>query len=152
MSIYLVQHGKSLSKEEDPNRPLSDIGIQEVKDIAKKLNEYDISLNEIFHSNKLRAKQTAEIFQQFLNPPSGIVEISGINPKDDVHSFAKNLSKTMDIMYVGHLPFMVRLVSFLITGDESKKVIVFQNAGIVTLRYIDEEGWVIVGTLFPKAV
>jgi phosphohistidine phosphatase len=44
LTIYLVQHGKSVSKEEDPDRPLSDIGNEEVKKIASGLKEYNISI------------------------------------------------------------------------------------------------------------
>ena len=87
------------------------------------------------------------------NPPSGIKEIPGLNPKDDVRSFTKNLSKVNNVMYVGHLPFMEKLVSLLVTGDENKKVIAFQNAGIIKLQYLEEEKhWVIAGALLPRAV
>ncbi len=35
MKLYLVQHGKALSKEADPQRPLSEEGIREVKKMAE---------------------------------------------------------------------------------------------------------------------
>ena len=91
MTIYLVQHGKSVPKEEDPDRPLSNIGVQEVEEIALRLKAYNICLKSIHHTNKLRAVQTAEILQKYLNTPQGIIEIKGMNPNDNVRLFAKNI-------------------------------------------------------------
>ena len=153
MTIYLVQHGKSVSKEEDPDRPLSDIGSEEVEKIASGLKEYNISVNSIFHSNKLRAVQTAEILQKYLNALQGTNVMAGMNPNDDIRMFAANIDKVEDVMYVGHLPFMEKLVSFLTTGDDSKGIFKFQNAGVVKLQYFDEEeSWFITGTLLPRPV
>ena len=153
MTIYLVQHGKSVPKEEDPDRPLSDIGAEEVEKIASGLKEYNISVNSILHSNKLRAVQTAEILQKYLNALQGTNVMAGMNPNDDIRMFAANIDKVEDVMYVGHLPFMEKLVSFLTTGDDSKGIFKFQNAGVVKLQYFDEEeSWFITGTLLPRPV
>jgi phosphohistidine phosphatase len=153
MTIYLVQHGISVPKEEDPDRPLSDIGAEEVEKIASGLKEYNIRLNSIFHSNKLRAVQTAEILQRYLNASQGTKKITGMNPIDDVRLFATNIDKVEDAMYVGHLPFMEKLISFLTTGDDSKGIFKFQKAGVVKLQYFDEEeSWFITGTLLPRPV
>ena len=153
LTIYLVQHGKSVSKEEDPDRPLSDIGAEEVKKIAIQLKEYNPRLNSIYQTNKLRAVQTAEILQRYLNASQGTKEITGMNPNDDVQLFAAKIDKVKDAMYVGHLPFMEKLVSFLTTGDDSKGIVKFQNAGVVKLQYFDEkDSWFITGTLLPRPV
>jgi len=54
-------------------------------------------------------------------------------------------------MLVGHLPFMERLASFLITGSADKPVIRFQNSGIVCLEKETDAGhWTIRWTLFPR--
>ena len=153
MTIYLVQHGKSVPKEEDSDRPLSTIGVQEVKEIAIRLKEYNISLKSIHHTNKLRAVQTAEILQKYLNTPQGIIETKGMNPNDNVRLFAKDIYRIDHAMYVGHLPFMEKLVSYLVTGDDGKTVFKFQNAGIVKLRFSDEEKyWYISGALLPQPI
>ena len=121
MSIYIVQHGKSLSKEVDPKRRLSEEGKSEVKRISEVAKGYHINVSEIKHSGKQRARETAEIFGEALNPTNGVGEISGINPMDDIAPFAEQVNSQHNIMYVGHLPFMERLVSFLITGDMNIK-------------------------------
>ena len=42
-----------------------------------------IKIAEILHSEKLRAKETAEILTRFLSPARGVREISGLSPEDD---------------------------------------------------------------------
>jgi phosphohistidine phosphatase len=150
MSVYLVQHGKSLPKEEDPEKGLSEKGIKDVKRIAKVGKESGISVSCIKHSGKKRARQTAEIFSSALNPEGGVQEVSGLNPVDDVRTFSSNLRSKENVMYVGHLPFMERLSSYLICGDEDNPVFKFQNGGIVCIDKDEDSGkWVIQWTFMP---
>ena len=152
MAVYLVQHGLSLPKDEDPERGLSEAGIADVKRIAAVAKGYEVPVASIFHSGKKRARQTAEIFASALNPGSGVTEMTGLSPMDDVQVFSKNLSPQDkdNRMFVGHLPFMEKLTAFLITRDEKRPVFQFQNGGIVCLgQYGDQGGWVIKWTLMP---
>jgi len=132
MALYLVQHGKSKSKEEDPEQGLTNNGVSETEKMAELAKENEVTVECIKHSGKKRARQTAEIFASALNPSDGIQEIVGMNPLDDVGPFAKDLFKA-DIMLVGHLPFMEKLTSYLILGETEESVIKFQNSGIVCL-------------------
>ena len=150
MAVYLVQHGLSLPKDEDPERGLSKAGIADVKRIAAVAKGYEVPVASIFHSGKKRARQTAEILASALNPEGGVAEMIGLNPMDDVQVFSKNLSPQDNRMFVGHLPFMEKLTAFLITQDENRLVFQFQNGGIVCLdQYGDQGGWVIKWTLMP---
>ena len=150
MAVYLVQHGLSLPKDEDPERGLSEAGVADVKRIAAVAKGYEVPVATIFHSGKKRARQTAEILASALNPGSGVAETIGLNPMDDVQAFSKSLSPRNNPMFVGHLPFMEKLTAFLITRDEKQPVFQFQNGGIVCLdQYGDQGGWVIKWTLMP---
>ena len=150
MAVYLVQHGVSLPKDQDPERGLSEAGIADVKRIAEVAKGYEIPVSSIFHSGKKRARQTAEIFASALKPGRGVAEMAGLNPMDDVQAFSKNLSFQENHMFVGHLPFMEKLTAFLITGNVNRPVFQFQNGGIVCLdQYGDQGGWVIKWTLMP---
>ena len=151
MSVLLVQHGKSLPKEQDPERGLSREGIHDVERIAEVAKGYGVHLASISHSGKKRAQQTAEIFASELKPEGGVYEKRGLKPLDDVKTFAGGLKSQDNIMIVGHLPFMERLTSFLITGDVERPVFRFQNGGIVCLDEDPEaKGWVIKWTLMPE--
>ena len=151
MSVLLVQHGKSLPREQDPDRGLSREGIHDVERIAEVARGYGVNPVSISHSGKKRAKQTAEIFASALSPEGGLHEKKGLKPLDDVKIFAESLKGQDNIMIVGHLPFMGRLTSFLITGDVERPVFRFQNGGIVCLDEDPEvRGWVIKWTLMPE--
>jgi phosphohistidine phosphatase len=131
MALYLIQHGKSLSKDQDPDQGLSAEGIAETERIARQAKGDGVAVSQIRHSVKPRARQTAEIFAGALNPKQGIREVSGIKPLDDVAAYAANIDPAENIMLVGHLPFMERMAAFLITGSLDKPVFKFQNSGIV---------------------
>ena len=150
MALYLVQHGKSLSKELDPELGLSGEGISDVEQVAANAARQNVLVSHIVHSGKKRALQTAEIYARALQPGKGVSEIDGLAPLDDVSLFAAAVNPADNLMAVGHLPFMERLVSYLVTGAMDKPVIKFQNGGIVCLDIDPDTGaWVIKWALYP---
>lgn len=78
MKIYLVQHGDSLDKDIDPERPLSDQGQKDIQLLSNFLSPLKIEVSCVYHSGKLRAQQTAEslsghIFSKMaLSPGQGL--------------------------------------------------------------------------------
>jgi phosphohistidine phosphatase len=151
MALYLVQHGQSLPKEIDPERSLSDEGKSTVDRIAKVAADYGVHVSLIKHSGKARARQTAEIMASHLHPERGLQESEGLNPNDDVGSVAEVISGDENMMLVGHLPFMEKIVSYLVAGSSDKRVFKFQNGGIVCLdRDPEENSWHIKWTLMPQ--
>mgnify|MGYP003835639693 CR=1 FL=1 len=151
MPLYLVQHGQSRPKTDDPEQGLSEEGIATVKRIAGVARGYRVHVNRIFHSGKKRARQTAELLEKDLSPSGGIEERAGLHPLDDVSEIAATLQSSDHDMLVGHLPFMERLVSFLITGGVDTLVFRFQNGGIVCLDQDNETGkWFIKWALMPS--
>ncbi len=151
MALFLVQHGKSLPKEEDPDRGLSRLGIEETRAMAEMAAEQNVQVSRIIHSGKKRALQTAEIFMKILEPEVGIAKGPGLAPLDDVTTFDSTVGIDENIMVVGHLPFMERLVSYLVAGSPEILVAKFQNSGIVCLdTESDSQSFFIRWTLFPR--
>ena len=151
MALFLVQHGKSSPKDVDPDQGLTKEGISEVERIAEVARGYHVNVSQIRHSGKTRARQTAEIFASVLNPPQGIRASSGLNPMDDVTEISQIIENTDNIMWVGHLPFMARMTSYLITGSTETPVFKFQNGGILCLdQDPDTLSWVIKWSLMPQ--
>ena len=152
MNIYLVQHGNPVPKEEDPDRPLSAQGRIDVEKMASFLKRSGVRIEEVFHSKKTRARQTAELIAAILNPGITPMEKRGLSPMDDVQVIAEELEQSeQDLMLVGHLPHLARLSSFLITGGEDKPVIRFQQGGVVCLKRDQEyKGWTIAWVLIPE--
>ncbi len=151
MALYLVQHGKSLPKDVDPDQGLSADGVAETRRIAGVAADYGIKVTRIRHSGKTRARQTAEIFTAALNPADGVEETGGLKPLDDVTVVAAGIDPDASVMLVGHLPFMERITGYLVTGSTETSVFRFQNSGIVCLdKDLQTDSWVIVWTLMPK--
>jgi len=151
MPLYLVRHGEARSEADDPDRSLTETGKATAHAMAKVAAAFNIPVSQIFHSGKTRARQTAEIFSKYLKPSSGVTRIKGINPNDDVTIIAPELDPALNTMFVGHLPFMERLVSYLIIGSPDKTIIKFQAVGIVCLDRIEKNGsWHIKWALMPK--
>ncbi len=133
MALYLVQHGLSLPKDVDPEKGLSTEGMESVQRIAEVGRSYGIPVTRIVHSGKKRARQTADILAAVLSPDTGVATVTGINPLDDVAVFAQQVDFAANTMVVGHLPFLERLTSFLITGRQEPVVFKIQNGGILCL-------------------
>jgi phosphohistidine phosphatase len=151
MALYLVQHGKSLPKDQDEEQGLSHEGAADVERIAGVAKHYGVRVCSIQHSGKKRAQQTADILAVALRPDKGVHVRRGIDPLDDVTPVAGDLHRADDLMLVGHLPFMERLTAFLITGTVERLVFKFQNGGIVCLDMDPEERfWFIKWTLMPR--
>lgn len=150
MSLFLVQHGKSLPKEIDPEKGLSLEGRNEVEWIATLAAEHGVTASAIRHSGKKRARETAQIYAKRLNPERGVSEMEGLAPLDDVSKLS--LISQENLMLVGHLPFMEKFTSYLITGSFNRPpVLKYQNGGIVCLEKNPEtDSWFIKWTLFPR--
>lgn len=138
MAVYLVQHGKSLPKNEDPDKGLSVEGKVETERIAEVARGYAVKVSRIVHSGKKRARQTADIYAAALSPENGIGTRSDMNPLDDVRAFSAHVPLDQGIMLVGHLPFMERLIGFLVCGNPDQLVFKLQNSGIVCLDRIPQ--------------
>lgn len=148
MTLYLVQHGHSLAKEIDPNQGLSEAGREQIVQVANLASNAGITISTIYHSRKLRALQTAKLFSEYLKTDR-IEEIDGLSPLDNVKTFADHFHFANRSMIVGHLPFLGRLSAYLITGNEDKSVIKFQNAGIVCLDQDKTKHWFIKCSIMP---
>jgi phosphohistidine phosphatase len=99
-----------------------------------------IKVDQIRHSGKLRAEQTAMIFAKKLDPPKDVIAVKGLNPNDDVTQVAASLHGEQEsIMLIGHLPHLSRLVGMLVTGNPDSVVVRFRNAGIVCLSQQEEK-------------
>ena len=150
MTLYLVQHGQNLPKDVDPDQGLSRAGVTETERIAGVAKGYQVNVGRIMHSVKTRARKTADVFASALNPTGGVKEVEGLKPMDDVAAFAATINPDTNTMLVGHLPFMERMTSYLVTGSVDQPVFKFQNSGIVCLDQDPEtKSWIIIWTLMP---
>ena len=153
MKLYLAQHGKALSKEEDPERPLSELGRRDVQAIAALAEEAGVQVARVWHSGKLRAEQTAAILAKAMLPGGKLEPIGGINPNDPVDEFISDADVWQeDTLVVGHLPFMSRLVSLLLISDQQHELVRYSPGSVACLERSAEQQWVLLWMLRPDAV
>lgn len=151
MKLYLVQHGEACAKDVDPERPLTDQGNADIDRLAFFLKQAGIRVEQVIHSGKLRAAQTAELLAMAIAP--GVEpESSGIiNPNDDPRAFDwQSDSWDRDTLVVGHLPFMAKLVSHLVIEDENRYIAAFQPGSVVCLQRTDTAHWQIAWMIRPE--
>ena len=91
MEVYLVQHGEAQPKSVDPARPLTERGRQDAQRVATFAARLGLEVEQIRHSGKTRAEQTAVAFGEALSPPGGVVKVAGLAPKDAVQPVADAL-------------------------------------------------------------
>lgn len=151
MKVYLVQHAEPKPKDEDPERPLSEKGEDDLKKMTSFLKGKNLKVGKIMHSGKLRARQTAEILSEAIES-GGVEEAEGLKAKDDPGIWGDKLrSETEDIMLVGHLPHMGKLAGLLVAGDPERSVISFQMGGVVCLtNENEEESWSVQWMVTPQ--
>lgn len=151
MRLYLIQHGEAKTEEEDPSRPLTDKGKREVEKVARAVRRLGVNPLIIFYSGKLRAEQTAKIMANTLGTSKEPEATLGLKPNDDVKVWAsKILGYRDDIMVIGHLPFMDRLSSLLLCGDDNIGIVQFRYGAIVCLEHGESGSWTLQWILTPE--
>ena len=151
MFLYLVQHADAKREEQDPTRPLSKKGLQDINRVASYVSNLNIRVYKIFHSNKLRAKQTAEVLSENIKPIKGVSEVEGLAPLDNPDIWAERLKDIPDdVILVGHLPHLAKLASLLLCGNTDKNVVGFKMGGIVCLKKDDAGVWSFEWMLTPE--
>ena len=151
MRIYLVQHGQAKSEDIDPDRHLTEKGIADVKKMSNFLKAAGLRVDVIWHSGKARAVQTADILAQGVAAAQGVTQHRGLSPNDDVRPIRDELMQSgVDVMIVGHLPFLSKLASLLITGNDSANVVAFQQGGAVCLEQTEDKKWQVRWMVIPE--
>ncbi len=145
MEVYLVQHGEANSDEE---RALSEKGKGEVRRVADALAKAGVKPAYIMHSNKLRAKQTAEVFASAMDPTGGVREMLGLAPTDNPKMAKQFLESAREpVMIVGHLPHLSKLASLLLGAPEDSELVKLRMGGVFC--FVREERWKVKWILTP---
>jgi phosphohistidine phosphatase len=142
MNLYLIQHAQAFPKEQYADRPLTEEGYWQAQQTAEFLRRLNVSVRAVWHSGKTRALQTAKLFHAALKEPAPLLKHDGLSPEDDPEPIAEQIEKTgIDLMIVGHLPFLSRLAGLLLCGSPETEPIVFDKACIVCLQRSENGLW-----------
>jgi phosphohistidine phosphatase len=150
MQLYFLRHGEADWpdwKKSDDERPLTDFGKKEMRDVAKFLVRLNVRLNLIVTSPLPRASQTAEIAADYLKAKLRKDELlaPGFGMSELRTVVKRHNAKTL--MLVGHEPDFTMVISGL-TGASLK----LSKAGIalVDVDAESEQGKLL--WLFPPKI
>src|SRR5579872_1364037 len=139
MHLLLVHHGDAVGPEVDPRRPLSEHGRSAVERLAGSVAARGVKPAVIWHSGKLRAKQTAEAFYRACNPFADFSATRDLQPDDRPEWLRDRLrGENRDMLVAGHFYHLPRLRALLAGGSEDD----FPKHGAVALASDDQgETW-----------
>jgi len=142
VQLFLAHHGEAVGPEEDTRRPLSLLGRDAVERLAAKAAARGARPVVVWHSGKLRAKQTAEAYWRACNALAEFSATRDLQPDDNPDWIRDRLiGETRDILIAGHYPHLPRLLSLLV-DRRSEHGVTFPPNGIVALSSDDAgETW-----------
>lgn len=106
--------------------------------LAQKAAERGAKPEIIWHSGKLRAKQTAEAYWKRCNPLAAFSAARGLQPTDPTNWIVDAITgETKHIMLAGHFPHLPRLLGRLTTGDPNALPGEFPLNGVVALESVE---------------
>lgn len=138
MRLLLVHHGDAVGPDIDPRRPLSSQGRAAVERAAAETALRGARPALVWHSGKLRARQTAEAFWRACNPLAELSATRDLQPGDPPAWMGDRLrGETRDILIAGHFPHLARLLELLLgTGELGERA--FPLHGVVALETGDD--------------
>ena len=133
--LYIAHHGDAVGPQENPMRPLSATGQQQVTDLAAEAAGRGVRPRVIWHSGKLRARQTAEAYWRACNPLAQVTAARGLLPGDPPAWIAdRMLAEDGELMVVGHMPHLPSLLALLLTGTTDAPDAGFPLNGLVCVE------------------
>ncbi|MDO8794974.1 MAG: histidine phosphatase family protein [Vicinamibacterales bacterium] len=147
--VYLVHHADAVSPAEDPARPLSARGRATAALLADQAARLGVKPALVWHSGKLRTRQTGEAFWRACNPLATFSAERGLQPDDPPMWVRDRLfGETRDVMVVSHMPFLPRLLRALLSEGPGAGEASFPLNGVVALAP-DGDRWVETWRLDP---
>lgn len=129
--LFLVHHADAVPAEADPQRPLSHEGREHAARLASRAHARSVKPDAIWHSGKLRARQTAEPFWQLCNPLAEFAAVRALQPGDPPEWIRESLAMDRrDLLVVGHMPHLDRLLELLLGPGGAR----FPLHGLVALE------------------
>ena len=122
MNLYLAHHGVAVGPDVDARRPLSAAGLAGVERLASQAAARGAKPVVVWHSGKLRAKQTAEAFWRACNALAEFSATRDLQPDDPPQWMRDRLrAETRDILIAGHFTHLPRLLALLVARRRSRR-------------------------------
>ncbi len=140
MTLLLLHHAAAVDPRQDARRPLSAAGAAMAGRVAGELAAQGFLPEAIWHSGKLRAKQTAEALWLAGDHRAEIAAVRGLQPSDPPAWMADRLvGETRPIAVVGHMPHLPALLARLTARSRTGQVGFPLHGGVGLVP--DGTGW-----------
>jgi len=142
--LYFVRHAIAVDRQTaglaaDAARALTPEGIEKFRRGARALRRLDVSLDEIWTSPLLRARQTAKILAEALDARDVIRVVPALAPDGCCEDLIPRLAETgaCSCALVGHMPDLGRLAGLLLGGPRDM-AFRLKKGGVLC---VDIHGW-----------
>ena len=138
MYVYLIRHAHAVDAEEDPERPLSKRGREQVRTLAAFLRRSTVfQPAEIWHSSLVRSRQTAELLVERMSLEAPFKLMPDLEPEDDPRAIARQIrATTQPLAVVGHEPHLSALATWLVVGKTEPATFVMKKCSALALEGI----------------
>jgi phosphohistidine phosphatase len=134
MTVLLIHHADAVGAEVDPQRPLSTAGYEHALRIAQAAMDHGAVPDLIWHSGKLRARQTGEAFLRICAPFAQFKMVRGLGPGDPPATMVLAIqSESRNLALVGHWPHLPALLAALCPSSAP-----MPQHGVVALKSSDQ--------------
>jgi phosphohistidine phosphatase len=141
MRLYLVRHTTASPGEDDAARPLSKEGRKEARSLAEFfLKNRAFSPDRLWISPLLRAKETAKILSEGLQPAPQEFEVEGLRPDADPKAIVTKIALLppgSSLALVGHNPHLSILATLLVRGRPHPISFPFEKGTVLALEHIE---------------
>jgi phosphohistidine phosphatase len=132
--IYIVRHAIAAERgddwPDDSKRPLTEQGISKFKEAVGGLKELDATIEEIFTSPLVRARQTADLLAAGVRGRPTVKVLDALSPGQPPATVMAQLAKVAKrrcIALVGHEPDLGELAAYLVGA---RRPLPFKKGGI----------------------
>lgn len=134
-----MHHGDAAGPDVDPRRPLSERGREHVVRLAAEAAARGARPTVVWHSGKLRARQTAEAFWRACNALAAFSATRDLQPEDPPEWIRDRLrGETRDILIAGHYPHLPRLLALMVSTAHGSDLRSFPQHGVVAVETEDK--------------
>lgn len=152
MQLILIRHGKAdLEFTNDDDRELTLRGRMQVERVANWLRQYELTDPLLWHSDKLRAFQTAESVREHAGWFCQLLPMTELRPDANVEPVVEKIvMEDRDLIIVSHMPLLSELTSRLLGQGPGKVYWEFRTAGVLVLQRAGFHDWIIQGFVRPS--
>jgi phosphohistidine phosphatase len=136
MNLFLIRHAHAVGADENPARPLSARGREQVSSLAGFLKRSGLfQPAEFWHSSLDRSRETAELLARRLRLTTPLRLVPDLEPESDPRDGVRRINAaTGALAIVGHEPHLSALATLLVVGKIDPPAFVMKKCSALALE------------------